>query len=94
MPPKIKLCEKCRQQFKKASARGGRNGSKLSKLRASSLAAVARAEKALKLTHDGKSFCVSRWSKLTGIPASTIWARLRRGLSTNQILKPPTKTKP
>lgn len=86
MRPKIKLPEEIRSQFAKAGRRGGRNGSKLDKIRAALASAEARAKSALRLTLNGETHTVAEWSEARGIPKPTIWARMRAGKPAHQVL--------
>ena len=46
------------------------------------------------INHNGESHNITKWSKITGIPTSTILYRFKKGLSTEKILAKPTKRKP
>ena len=83
---KINLCPSCLSQIKAVASKGGLAGTRADKLRASRLGVIARAETALKLTHNGRTMPVVEWAKVTGIPKRTLWRRLRRSLPVEQVL--------
>jgi hypothetical protein len=49
--------------------------------------------KTLRLSLNGESLSIADWARRSGIARGTIWARLRRGWSAEQILTTPSDTR-
>jgi RNA polymerase sigma factor for flagellar operon FliA len=46
-----------------------------------------------KITHDGRSLTVSEWAEVTGLARNTIYSRLKRGMSADDVLRSHTPQK-
>jgi transcriptional regulator of acetoin/glycerol metabolism len=82
----LELCEPCLTKLRAAAARGGRSGSRESKVKAAIASVAERRKTAARLTFNGKTLSIIDWAKRIGVAKKTIYRRLKRNMPIEKVL--------